>query len=113
MYTDTFTEYEKATEEMALPPSPLMPPIVLFALKLNGEAGEIAEKVGKIYRDKHGVFSDEDKRAIALECGDCLWYLARIAACVGYTLCKVATMNVLKLLDRKKRGVQGGSGDNR
>jgi len=78
------------------------------ALGLTGEAGEASEKIKKWHRD--GII---DYKAVALELGDVLYYLTRLANTVGYTLAEVQEMNVRKLTDRKERGVLKGSGDNR
>jgi len=88
---------------------------VYLGLKLAGEAGETAEKLGKLVRDKNGLvdIADQDKRALALELGDVLWYLSVLAGELGYSLAEVANMNLEKLRDRRERGVLGGSGDNR
>lgn len=83
------------------------------ALGLNGEAGEIAEKVKKILRDKGGLATPEDQQAIAKELGDVLWYVANCANEIGYTLSDIAQMNVDKLQSRLERGMLQGSGDNR
>lgn len=87
--------------------------ILYPALKLNGEAGEVAEKVGKVLRDNDGVFSADKRYDIALELSDVLWYIAALADSLGYTLDEIGTMNIAKLADRKARGKIGGSGDNR
>ena len=82
-------------------------------LGLCGEAGEIANKVKKIYRDHDGVLTDEYRQILSDELGDCLWYVAAIASELGTTLGKVAMDNVNKLADRKIRNQLGGDGDNR
>jgi NTP pyrophosphatase (non-canonical NTP hydrolase) len=87
--------------------------IIYPTIKLNGEAGEVAEKVGKVLRDEAGVFSDEKKEEIVKELGDVLWYICSLADDLGYSLEDVVNNNVRKLTSRKERGVMSGSGDNR
>jgi len=83
------------------------------ALGLAGECGEVCNKVKKIYRDKGGVFTQEDKEAIGKEVGDTLWYIAALLRDLDLTIEEVAQANLAKLHDRHKRGVIQGSGDNR
>lgn len=84
-----------------------------WVLGINGEAGEVAEKVKKIIRDKGGKVSDADKQELGKEIGDVLWYLAVFAHHLGIQFDDIATDNLNKLSDRRKRGVLGGAGDNR
>ena len=81
------------------------------ALGLVGEAGEVANKIKKIYRDKNGNFNVTDEVEIAKELGDCLWYISRIAAAIGFELSDIAKLNVDKLSKRKTEGKLHGSGD--
>lgn len=83
------------------------------ALGLVGEAGEVADKIKKIYRDKDGNFNVTDEVEIAKELGDCLWYISCIAAAIGFELSGIAKLNVDKLSKRKTEGKLHGSGDNR
>jgi NTP pyrophosphatase (non-canonical NTP hydrolase) len=78
-------------------------------LGLAGEAGEVSEKIKKLFRDKN-KFSDED---ILKELGDVLFYTVALANIFGGNLRKVMEMNMAKLDDREQRGVLKGSGDNR
>lgn len=87
--------------------------IIYPTIKLNGEAGEVAEKVGKVLRDNEGVFSDYIKLEIAKEVGDVLWYCAALASDLGMNLSDIAEMNLAKLASRKERDKIHGSGDNR
>lgn len=94
--------------------------LVYCSLKLNGEAGEVAEKVGKLMRDNRLRPTDTlleipgDKRdALAFELGDCLWYIANIANELGYALSEIADMNLEKLQKKQEKGTLSGSGDNR
>lgn len=82
-------------------------------LGLVGEAGETADKVKKIIRDKGGYASEEDKSAIVKELGDVLWYVANVARYMGVSLSDVAESNIEKLDSRKKRNKLHGEGDNR
>ena len=82
-------------------------------LGLVGEAGETADKIKKILRDKDGVISDEDRAAILKELGDTLWYLASIARYLDLPLSEVAEGNIEKLESRYQRGRIHGEGDER
>lgn len=82
-------------------------------LGLVGEAGETADKIKKILRDKEGVISEMDKTEVAKELGDVLWYVANIARYMGVSLEEVAEMNLEKLEGRKQRNLLHGEGDNR
>ena len=82
-------------------------------LGLTGEAGEVADKVKKVIRDRGGVFDADTREAIKLELGDVLWYVAQLASELGYELNEVADANLQKLSSRAARGRIGGSGDHR
>ena len=82
-------------------------------LGLAGEAGEAADKVKKILRDKGGFASEEDRTELIKELGDVLWYLANIARYLGIDLSEVAKGNIDKLESRRKRNKLHGEGDNR
>ncbi|BAL99939.1 MULTISPECIES: nucleoside triphosphate pyrophosphohydrolase family protein [Caldilinea] len=88
-------------------------PITYPTLGLVNEAGEVAGKVKKIFRDKGGVISPEDREALKQELGDVLWYLAQIATELGLELDEVASANLSKLYDRLERGTIRGDGDAR
>mgnify|MGYP000079300482 CR=1 FL=1 len=88
-------------------------PIVYPTLGLTNEAGEVAGKIKKIFRDKKGVISEEDREALKYELGDVLWYLTQICAELGLTLEEVAEANITKLHSRLERGKIQGDGDER
>lgn len=82
-------------------------------LALAGEAGEISNKVKKIYRDDNGVLTDERREAIIDELGDVFWYVAAMADSLDINLDEVAKRNLEKLRRRTKNNTIHGSGDNR
>lgn len=82
-------------------------------LGLVGEAGETADKIKKVLRDKEGIIDEHDKEEIAKELGDVLWYIANIARYLNVSLDEVAKMNIDKLESRKQRNLISGEGDNR
>src|SRR4051794_30031339 len=88
-------------------------PIVYPTLGLVNEAGELAGKVKKIFRDKEGVISEADRDALKYELGDVLWYLAQIATELGLSLDEVAQANIDKLSSRLERNQIRGEGDYR
>lgn len=88
-------------------------PIVYPTLGLMNEAGELAGKIKKIFRDKEGVIAPEDREALKYELGDVLWYLAQIATELDLSLNEVASANLTKLFDRLERGKIRGEGDYR
>mgnify|MGYP001815038963 CR=1 FL=1 len=88
-------------------------PIVYPTLGLVNEAGEVAGKIKKIFRDKEGVISEEDRQALKHELGDVLWYLTQICTDLDLTLDEVAEANITKLFSRLERNTIRGDGDHR
>lgn len=87
--------------------------IVYPTLGLSNEAGEFAGKVKKIFRDKGGEISEEDRAKLASELGDVLWYLTQLCTELGVSLAEVAQGNIDKLASRQQRGTLQGEGDER
>ncbi|MGR3295834.1 MAG: nucleoside triphosphate pyrophosphohydrolase family protein [Candidatus Bathyanammoxibius sp.] len=82
-------------------------------LGLAGEAGEVANKVKKIYRDRGGVISESDRATLCSELGDVLWYVAAIASELQLPLGEVVSQNLEKLWKRQQAGTLHGAGDKR
>ncbi|MCC7117901.1 MAG: nucleoside triphosphate pyrophosphohydrolase family protein [Anaerolineales bacterium] len=87
--------------------------VIYPTLGLVNEAGEVAGKIKKVFRDKDGQVSDETREALKAELGDVLWYLAQTATELELSLDEIAEANISKLLDRQARGKIQGDGDNR
>ena len=105
----TINNYQMQAKKFAIYPEHMK--VVYPALGLAGEAGEVADKVKKIYRDDR-----TDARflaEIAKEIGDVMWYCAALANDLGFDLQQIAEMNIYKLKSRRATGKITGSGDDR
>ena len=105
-------QYQFKARETALYPNSGKNPIYP-TLGLVGEAGEVADKVKKVLRDRDGVFDEETCESIKLELGDVLWYLSQLSSELGFELEEVALANLKKLSSRASRGRISGDGDYR
>jgi len=107
-----FTDYQTKSRKTAKYPA-IGHPVVYPTLGLTNEAGEVAGKIKKIFRDKSGVITAADREALKGELGDVLWYLAQVCTELEISLDEVAIHNLEKLFSRLERGKIGGEGDNR
>ena len=107
-----FKTYQNKARETAQYPN-LGSNYIYPTLGLVGEAGEVAEKVKKVIRDKKGIFDEESKRAIKKELGDVLWYISNLCTEFNFDLDEVSIENLEKLKSRSNRGKISGSGDDR
>lgn len=111
----TLDEYQVQARSTAIYPEEAR--VLYPTLKLAGEAGEVAEKLGKLMRDEGLLPGDEldndQREALAKEIGDVLWYVANLAADLGLSLEAIGRTNLDKLASRRDRGVLRGSGDER
>ena len=104
----TATAYQEQAKTTAIfPPERALE---YLTLGLVGEAGEVANKIKKVIRDKK-IFRSEVE--IASEIGDVLWYCAMLADYLDTNLGKIMEDNIDKLQSRKSRGTLGGCGDRR
>ena len=104
--------YQQRSRETARYPQVGTNPIYP-TLGLCGEAGEVADKVKKVLRDRDGVFDAAVIEDLRLELGDVLWYVAQLATELGLDLDEIAEANLAKLASRAARNVIAGSGDRR
>ena len=107
-----FQAYQEQSRATARYPNAGSNPIYP-TLGLSGEAGEVADKVKKVIRDRGGNFSPDVIDALKLELGDVLWYVAQLATELGLDLDAIASSNLEKLASRAARNVIAGDGDHR
>ena len=106
-------EYQnEATKTFQFNPD-VIDPLVYAVLGLVGEAGEVADKLKKVYRNDEGRMTDDFKEDIRRELGDVLWYISQTARIMDISLDDIAQTNIEKLRDRQERNVIKSTGDNR
>ena len=127
---DSLDVYQRMTQDTAVYPGQGTFGGAMYAtMALNEEAGEVAGKVAKFIRKSSGwdallaygngsdfyneLYPEELVLAVSKELGDVLYQVARVAEEFGLTLSDVATVNIERLADRKKRDVIIGEGDDR
>lgn len=103
----TVEEYQEIIHKTAIYPKEIG--LAYCAMGLTGEAGEVADKVKKIYRDG----TDIDQKAIGKELGDVLWYITAMANELGLSLQDIMQANYEKLIKRRETNTLSGSGDDR
>ena len=103
---DKLEAYARSVEDLIITSGDFR--LVENTLGLVGEAGEVAEKIKKYFRDED--YSQED---IVKELGDVLFYVTALANHIGSDLQTVMNTNISKLQDRLNRNKIQGSGDNR
>ena len=116
-----FSEYQRQAKKTSIYPSGGIQGLAYTCLGLNGEAGEVAERIKKIIRCDYGLKEIEGLNEAILdvredlikELGDVLWYLSAMCHEIGTNLDEVALVNLAKLKSRMDRGKIKGSGDNR
>lgn len=96
----TPNEYQKAVMRTATPTDT---PLLLGAMGLNGEAGEVSEIIKKHTWHKDKPLNLHD---LALELGDVCWYVAYLANVLDIDFETILQMNVNKLEDRYPNGIE-------
>jgi len=110
-FTD-FDSYQKECNKTAVYPK-VGEKFVYPLIGLQGEVGEVSEKIKKVFRDDGGKLTKVKREEIKKELGDVLWYLAQISKELRLKFSDVAKANLDKLASRQVRGRLHGSGDNR
>ena len=87
--------------------------LLYAALALNGEAGEVAEKVKRIARGDagHQNATEDIKNGIALELGDVLYCACMVAEELGLDMDYIMDQSEAKFAGRAARGTLKGEGD--
>ena len=113
-------KYQTIIEQTAVYPKEIG--LAYCALGLAGEAGEVADKIKKLYRDNdllslnalgESILIEENRLSIAKELGDILWYITAMANELDVDLSEIMQMNYDKLLKRRETNTLHGSGDDR
>jgi NTP pyrophosphatase (non-canonical NTP hydrolase) len=108
-------EYQTIIQKTAIYPKEVG--AMYCALGLNGEAGEVAEKIKKLIRDTNYLdskdYTDEFKENLKKEIGDCIWYCTALANEFNLSLEEILEANYNKLIKRRETNTLQGSGDNR
>ena len=107
-----FNDYQAKSRRTAAYPA-IGHSVIYPTLGLVNEAGEVAGKIKKVFRDKDGQVNEETRQALKAELGDVLWYIAQVATELHLSLDEIAEYNIAKLYDRLERGKIKGDGDYR
>lgn len=84
MNTPMLQQYQDDTLTFAV--YPMQNAIEYTALGFAGEVGELDNKLKKVIRDGGGVITPEKAEMLCDELGDCMWYIARHSADLGFKL---------------------------
>ena len=94
--------------------------ILYPAIGIAGEAGELLDKIKKIWRNSgvpvqrlEAQLTEEEVLEIVKELGDVLWNVGALCTELGISMQEMVDINIAKFEDRRKRGVIKGEGDNR
>lgn len=132
--TNLLDLYQGLAIRSAIYPGKGTPFGLMYAALGLAEAGEVQNKVKKLFRDDGILYfdktwhedederavnvvmrhvSDERKQQIVKELGGVLWYVAAVCQELNINMSEVAVTNLKEIADRAKRGTLSGDGDNR
>lgn len=95
-------EYQREQLRTANQAQSFVDRLTTACLGLAGEAGEVCDHVKKWRGQGHCL----DRKALANEVADVLWYCSEAAHALGFTLDEVAQMNIAKLRTRFPDGFE-------
>ena len=96
----SFKTYQRMAEKTARFTGKTRKRVVVAALGVAGEAGEVADIIKKVVGHGHKL----DLPKLKDELGDVLWYIAELSSALGLDLEDVAFHNVTKLKQRYPKG---------
>lgn len=99
----TFNEYQAETKKTSIYPN-VGRNFTYPAFGIASEAGEIADTLKRVVRDKKSVYGEADRELIKADIGDLLWYAAALASEFELRFDDVATYNLEKLAKRMREG---------
>lgn len=127
--------YQEVAVTSAIYPGQGTPFGVMYCALGLAEAGEVQNKVKKLFRDDEAIefepfsqypdgsvahatvrfepVTEERREQIKKEMGGVLWYLAALAQELDLSLSEIALANLEELCSRGERGTLQGSGDDR
>lgn len=108
-----FNEYQNEATKYSVVRGEHLPKLMYLSLGVAGEAGELANRVKKLYRDNEGKVNPETREKLKLELGDMLWYISEISNLLEYDFEYIAKANLEKIEKRKQEGTIKGDGDSR
>lgn len=101
----TLNEYQEQAQKFAIYEKPIIYP----AVGLIGECGEADDKLKKVIRDSNGEATEYDKKHIALEFGDIMWYCQALLHDLGFQFGEiepiVKIINKVSIVDYYKNDV--------
>lgn len=111
----TFTDYAKVAGRTAYHSRNLIgvPALLYTSNGFAGEAGEVANKVKKVFRDDGGKLTNARAEQIQKEMAGALWYFAELAYQIGVPLADIAKLSMETTTNREAAGTIRGDGDNR
>lgn len=107
-----FDTYQKFCKSTAVYPK-IGKSFIYPLIGLQGEVGEVSEKIKKAFRDDGGKITKEKKLEIVKELGDVVWYVSQLADEFDTKFSDVIKTNIEKLSSRQQRNKLHGNGDNR
>lgn len=135
-FHNALDDYQELAVRSAIYPGKGTPFGLMYAALGLAEAGEVQNKVKKLFRDDGVLYfgkhwhhdsatdetgfnvvmkpvSQERKQQIVKELGGVLWYVAACCQELGLDMSEVAATNLKELASRTQRGTLAGDGDNR